>query len=130
MRFIAFLRDGKAEFAAAEDSQFSQMMSTLPDPKVVLQQDEFEALHSWRSVYTIVDGNLVIDQTEFNERQRHEAKMTAKHWLRETDFAALPDVTLVNKEQFTTFRAAVRQIYLTGVLPEGGMPTMPTPVWE
>jgi hypothetical protein len=56
-------------------------------------------------------------------------KQKAKDLLAQTDWSALPDVELVNANEFVTYRAAVRALMITPV-EDPQWPTQPTAVWS
>jgi hypothetical protein len=56
-------------------------------------------------------------------------KQQAKRLLSATDWSALPDVGLVNAEEFTAYRAAVRALMITPV-EDPTWPAVPTAIWS
>lgn len=130
MKIIAFTKqDGFADFAAATEEQFDTIYPNLASPKLVMTEAEFMALDGYRNCYKIVDGQLVQDMATADARTKDQIKKEAKVLLIESDWAALPDTNLANQTDWDAYRAAVRQIFLTGVLPESGFPTAPEVNW-
>ncbi len=78
-----------------------------------------------------VDGN----QVEYNlaavttQAQKDTCKSQAKQLLAATDWSILPDVALINKSDFETYRAELRELVLNPVA-NPTFPTEPTPVWS
>ena len=58
-----------------------------------------------------------------------DCKFKAKQLLASTDWSILPDVTLINKSNFETYRAELRELVLNPVV-NPTFPTEPTPVWN
>ena len=130
MKIIAFTKeDGFADFAAATEAQFDEIYPTLSSPKLVITEAEFMALPGYRNCYKIVDGALVEDQSSSDARTQDQIKKQAKHLLIQSDWAALPDTNLANQTEWDAYRAALREIFISGVLPESGYPTEPQAIW-
>lgn len=58
-----------------------------------------------------------------------ELKHYCKTQLEETDWAVLPDVNLVNKEEFIRYRTTIRNLYIEGLL-GCFVPDMPKAIWN
>lgn len=56
-------------------------------------------------------------------------KMTAKSLLQSSDWATLPDVNLINKDEFLSYRAILRNLVLNPVI-DSEFPTEPNPIWN
>lgn len=70
----------------------------------------------------------IIVTTVSDEAILQNCKAYAGAMLAKTDWAMMPDVKLVNKSEFTSYRAAMRKLRINPEInPE--WPTMPTPVW-
>ena len=60
---------------------------------------------------------------------KNTCKSQAKQLLAATDWSILPDVALINKSDFETYRAELRELVLNPVA-NPTFPTEPTPVWS
>lgn len=56
-------------------------------------------------------------------------QLQAKYFLQQSDWAALPDVGLVNKSEWATYRNALRQIAVNEIL-NPVWPTKPQAIWS
>jgi len=63
------------------------------------------------------------------QAQKDTCKSQAKQLLSATDWSILPDVALINKSNFETYRAELRELVLNPVA-NPTFPTEPTPVWS
>ena len=59
-----------------------------------------------------------------------QAREDAKHLLWDSDWAALPDVNLANKQEWLDYRAALRAIVLDETMEEFTLPTTPEKIWS
>jgi hypothetical protein len=57
-------------------------------------------------------------------------KEIARVKLFKTDYVYLPDINILNKSEFDTYRAAVREIFFNPTPGEIEWPEEPSPVWE
>lgn len=132
MKYIAFNRDGKAEFAALDESIYEVNFAALPNPKIELTEAEFNALGDLRFYKINEQNQLVVDTTAQSEKQIAENNLVARFALKESDWAALPDVNLANQQEWLDYRATLRQIVsASGVLPSGltAVPEKPQTIW-
>lgn len=60
---------------------------------------------------------------------KQNCQQTAKKLIAATDWSVLPDVNLVNKSEFESYRAALRALIINPVA-DPVYPTEPTPVWS
>ena len=77
------------------------------------------------------DGNEVAYDLQIvnTQAQKDTCKSQAKQLLVATDWSILPDVALINKSDFETYRAELRELVLNPVA-NPTFPTEPTPVWS
>lgn len=59
-----------------------------------------------------------------------ENKAKAEQLLTQSDWTQLPDVNLLNKNEFATYRAELRQIAINPVAGNIDFPTKPNEIWE
>lgn len=74
-----------------------------------------------------------LSQDEIDQRQasaKAQVKAAAEQRLKETDWTQMPDVDLVNKSDFTAYRAAVRAIVLNPPVEVSEWPVKPEEVWN
>lgn len=132
MKYIAFSRNGKAEFAAFDDSIYAEQINKFPQPAIELTEAEYSALGDLR-FYKINEQGELVDNNEAKDAQQvSENELTARFALKESDWAALPDVNLVNQQEWIDYRATLRQIVSSnGVLPAGvnEVPQKPQTIW-
>ena len=73
---------------------------------------------------------LVYDLTQaMSISKLMSCKRRAKQLLSLTDWSALPDVGLVNSQEFTAYRAQIRALMITPV-EDPEWPTQPSAVWS
>ena len=83
---------------------------------------------NWMQVWEVVD--LDPEQIEYNENQaKQRNKQQAEGLLQDTDWTQMPDVDLVNKADFTAYRAAVRAIALNPPVTVDEWPVKPDEIW-
>lgn len=88
-----------------------------------------DAQGNWVWDWKIVDWPQ--DQIDAYDNQQKEAnKTTAMGLLTETDWTQMPDVNLVNKADFTAYRAALRAIAVTPRVLVSEWPEKPEEVWS
>jgi hypothetical protein len=88
---------------------------------------------------TVIQGDIAYDadgnQIQYDlaavttQAQKDACKIQAKQLLAATDWSILPDVALINKSNFETYRAELRELVLNPVA-NPTFPTEPTPVWS
>ena len=88
---------------------------------------------------TVIQGDTAYDadnnEVSYNlatvtaQAQKDVCKERAKQLLAATDWSILPDVALINKSNFETYRAELRELVLNPVA-NPTFPTEPTPVWS
>lgn len=66
----------------------------------------------------------------YNAQQKEANKTTAMNLLSDTDWTQIPDVSLLNKEEFTAYRAALRAIALNPPITVTEWPTKPEEIWS
>lgn len=80
------------------------------------------------SEYDIIDGILVKSQSKSELIQKNLCKSIAKRLIAETDWAVLPDVNLLNKTEFETYRATLRNLIINPVI-NPIFPDQPIAIW-
>jgi hypothetical protein len=68
-----------------------------------------------------------VAQREADAKQSNKGQ--AEYLLQQTDWTQMPDVDLVNKDEFTAYRAAVRAIALNPPVTVNEWPVKPSEVW-
>jgi len=78
-----------------------------------------------------VDGNEVTYDldTVTAQAQKDACKEKAKQLLAQTDWAALPDVSLANQDAFISFRSALRNLVINPVA-DAVFETIPKAIWS
>jgi hypothetical protein len=83
----------------------------------------------------ILETQVVRDMTpqeiaDRDQQQKDSNKAQAEQLLAESDWSQMPDVNLVNKADWTAYRAAVRAIALDPPVTVSEWPTKPEEIWE
>jgi hypothetical protein len=83
----------------------------------------------------IVETQVVRDMTpqeiaDRDQQYKDSNKQQAEQLLQETDWSQMPDVDLVNKADFTAYRAEVRAIALNPPVTVSEWPVKPNEVWS
>lgn len=84
--------------------------------------------NNWMQAWEVVE--LDPEQIEYNENQaKQRNKQQAEKLLQDSDWTQIPDVDLVNKADFTAYRAEVRAIALNPPVTVSEWPVKPDEVW-
>lgn len=87
-----------------------------------------EAPDEVTSGWTLVDGNWNAPAIETPNDEWHN-KFKAQQLLQETDWTQISDVDLVNKSDFTAYRAQLRSIVLNPQATVESWPIKPEEIW-
>lgn len=82
----------------------------------------------WTQIWRVND----LSQTQIainEENAKRVIKQTAMRLLSETDWTQMPDVNLLNKDEFTQYRTQLRAIALNPPIQIDVWPTLPNEVW-
>lgn len=84
---------------------------------------------NWGWAWKIIDWSQ--EQIDAYDNQQKKAnKTTAMGLLTETDWTQMSDVSLVNKADFTTYRAALRVIAINPPVQVAEWPVKPNEIWS
>lgn len=82
----------------------------------------------WKQTWVLTE--MTDEQIAENEiRQKQDNKIQAMNLLQATDWTQMPDVTLVNKDAFTSYRTALRAIAVNPPVTVSEWPVKPEEVW-
>ena len=101
-----------------------------PGAQWVLRGEEYSGLEWLDTVQTCpTEEELQVEIDRLNnEEPFKECKREAKKRIADSDWAALPDVNLANKEDFSEYRATLRGFILNPVA-DPVWPVEPEPIW-
>lgn len=109
------------------------VVETAPPEYDVITQDLFQTVEyidgCWIQVWR-VEAATIEEITKREEVSKQKNKAQAMQLLTETDWTQMPDVYLVNKNDFTTYRHDLRQIALNPPVEVTEWPIKPTEVWS
>ena len=112
-------------YGAEGEIEFKEVNKNKPSNEVITSIDQFNSAYlAWEQ-----QNNLVLNPLPLTDEQKKEAcKTMAKSLLLSSDWAVLPDVNLVNKSDYETYRATLRNLVINPIVsPE--YPSEPQPVW-
>jgi len=114
--------------------------SQIPEPGTYEKVIEIDPVKDdrgiWRQTWEVVPMTPE-EVVEKNEKLRQQTKQQASYLLTQTDWTQIPDVNdptnppyLINKVDFTAYRAEVRAIALNPPVTVNEWPTKPEEVWS
>lgn len=106
-------------------------MTTKPQFNSILEKcvegTPFYENGSWRQTWNVIAlSEEEIVENELNAKKLN--KQQAMQLLTETDWTQMPDVNLLNKDEFTAYRAVLRQIAINPQI-DVTWPTKPSEQW-
>jgi Phage tail assembly chaperone protein len=105
-----------------------------PQPEITTYQSAFKNGVEQDSLGNYVWAWVVTDWDQeaidaYDAQQKQTNKKQAEQLLTESDWTQMPDVTLINKEAFTTYRAELRAIALNPPVSVTEWPEKPEEIW-
>lgn len=106
----------------------------VPKPGGDIAHDVFEGSpelvdDQWVQTWQIVEATPeVVAQREEEARQQNKAQAT--QLLTETDWSQMPDVNLANQDEFTAYRALLRELAVNPPVTTPSWPSKPNAVWS
>ena len=108
--------------------------ANIPADAVVIGRDEHNALIAGQALGRMIVADerghpVLADRPGPSvEQQLSMVEARAKQLIAESDWSVLPDVELVNRSDFLTYRAALRAIILSPAV-DPTWPVAPDPIW-
>lgn len=108
----------------------SALMSLVPEAEWTLINNDYSLIEWIKPPASIPSQSQVEAEILKQENQLpfNNCKAKAKELIATTDWAALPDVGLVNQADFIAYRASLRALIINPVA-DPVWPTEPTPEW-
>ena len=72
---------------------------------------------------------IIVDQKRLSEFKKQNCKYQAKQLIASSDWSVLPDVNIINKSEFESYRTQLRNLILNPV-EDPIFPTEPNPIWS
>jgi hypothetical protein len=107
--------------------------STQPTPGVYENAVEVDPVKNASGIWMQTWFIVPMTPTEVvvkNEQLKQQTKYQASALLQQTDWSQMPDVDLVNRADFTAYRAEVRAIALNPPVTVSEWPVKPDEVWS
>ena len=72
---------------------------------------------------------IVVDQSKLSEFKKNNCKEESKKRIANCDWSVLPDVNIINKSEFESYRSQLRNLILNPV-ENPIFPVEPNPIWS
>lgn len=109
-------------------TKFDAIISLVPEAQIAVTGNN-EVLWIDPSVAAVTDEQIQNEVDRLTQLAPfNDCKLKAKQLIAATDWAALPDVGLVNQSDFIAYRSALRALIINPVA-NPVWPTEPTPEW-
>lgn len=105
--------------------EFKEVQGIKPVNEIITSLDSFsQAYEAW-----VQHNEIVLNPPALTEEQsKEQCKATAKALLSLSDWSVLPDVPLVNKTEFESYRLTLRNLVISPVV-NPTYPAEPQPIW-